>query len=210
MYMFGLPVTVCPGSPRCIFTGTELYLTSPQDLLGIPRRQEALSGDQMAWSASAFVLLVAALLQGSHAWHATAMAGISSRAALQYSGNTVAMVESSSTLTETLKAEVASLAEAKAQAEAQLKEKTEQVERFVEAVESELNEARNDVKKARADVLKLMKELSALKADLEERTTEANTLNLHLEAHIGASVRLREENEQLKKVLATLEAQVVR
>ena len=102
------------------------------------------------------------------------------------------------------------LAEAKAQAEAQLKEKTEQVERFVEAVESELNEARNDVKKARADVLKLMKELSALKADLEERTTEANTLNLHLEAHIGASVRLREENEQLKKVLATLEAQVVR
>ena len=196
--MFGLPVTVCPGSPRCIFTGTELYLTSPHH------------SDKMAWSASAFVLLVAALLQGSHAWHATAMAGISSRAALQYSGNTVAMVESSSTLTETLKAEVASLAEAKAQAEAQLKEKTEQVERFVEAVESELNEARNDVKKARADVLKLMKELSALKADLEERTTEANTLNLHLEAHIGASVRLREENEQLKKVLATLEAQVVR
>ena len=162
----------------------------------------------MAWSASAFVLFVAALLQGSHAWHATAMAGISSRAALQYSG--WSMVDSSSTLTETLKAEVASLAEAKAQAEAQLKEKTEQVERFVEAVESELNEARNDVKKARADVLKLMKELSALKADLEERTTEANTLNLHLEAHIGASVRLREENEQLKKVLATLEAQVVR
>ena len=159
---------------------------------------------------STIALVVAALLQGSYAWHATAMAGISSRAALQYSGNTVAMVDSSSTLTETLKAEVASLAEAKAQVEAQLKEKTEQVERFVEAVESELNEARNDVKKARADVLKLMKELSALKADLEERTTEANTLNLHLEAHIGASVRLREENEQLKKVLATLEAQVVR
>ena len=198
MYMFGLPVTHCVPAPPGVFLPAQSVLDFPTH------------SDKMAWSASAFVLLVAALLQGSHAWHATAMAGISSRAALQYSGNTVAMVESSSTLTETLKAEVASLAEAKAQAEAQLKEKTEQVERFVEAVESELNEARNDVKKARADVLKLMKELSALKADLEERTTEANTLNLHLEAHIGASVRLREENEQLKKVLATLEAQVVR
>mmetsp|Transcript_20850 Transcript_20850/g.53241 ORF Transcript_20850/g.53241 Transcript_20850/m.53241 type:complete len:159 (-) Transcript_20850:379-855(-) len=94
-----------------------------------------------------------------------------------------------------LKTRVASLEEAKARAEAQLEAKTEDVEKFAKMVEDELNSSRDQAKV-------LATELAAVKGELAERTTEVSTLNIHLEAHTGATKRLSEENTQLKQALA--------
>lgn len=98
-----------------------------------------------------------------------------------------------------MKAEVASITEAKAEVEAQLETKTSEVAKFVENVEGELNTAREQVKALTA-------ELSQVKAELEERTTEVATMNAHVEAHTGATVRLNAEIAKLKKELAAAKA----
>ena len=90
------------------------------------------------------------------------------------------------------------LAEDKAKVEAQLKTKTKEVEKFVDAFEKELNDARASVKKLTA-------EMAVVKAELGERTNEVATLNLHLEAHKGTTLHLRGEVEELKKALAAAE-----
>lgn len=98
-----------------------------------------------------------------------------------------------------LTAEVATLTAAKQAIESQLETKTQEVAKFVEGVESELGEARTQVKA-------LTTELAEVKAELAERTTEVNTLNTHLEAHVGATVRLNDEIARLKEQLAAARA----
>jgi chromosome segregation ATPase len=112
-----------------------------------------------------------------------------------------------------LKTEVASLTEAKAAveeakaavesekaaAEAQLESKSKEVATFVDTVEKELNEAREQVKTLSAD-------LTSVKAELAERTTEVDNLNVHLEAHTSATLKLKDEVAELKKELAAAKA----
>ena len=87
----------------------------------------------------------------------------------------------------TLKAEIASLKDGMAEAEAKLQTKTDEVD----SVQKEL-------KAAGKSVTTLMAELSTVKAELAERTTEVIALNQHLEAHAGATERLKREVDELK------------
>ena len=98
-----------------------------------------------------------------------------------------------------LKAEVAELKSANEDLEAQLKTKTEEVEKFVNGVETELTQSRE---KAQA----LSQEMEKVKAELAERTEEVTQLNLHLEAHTGATVRLNKEVAELKEKLEKVQA----
>ena len=86
-----------------------------------------------------------------------------------------------------LKAEVSTLKDGMAEAEAKLETKTE-----------ELASVQKELTSAGKSVTTMMAELSAVKAELGERTTEVSTLNQHLEAHSGATERLRREVEELK------------
>ena len=62
----------------------------------------------------------------------------------------------------------------------------------------EVERVQTELKAAGKSVTTLMAELSAVKAELGERTTEVVTLNQHLEAHAGTTERLRREVAELK------------
>ena len=94
-----------------------------------------------------------------------------------------------------LKEQVAALEKAKADVEAQLQTKTDEVAKFVAGVETELTDARKSVKELTVEKMKL-------KSELDERTTEVGALNTHLEAHTAATLNLKEEVADLKKQLA--------
>ena len=94
-----------------------------------------------------------------------------------------------------LKEQVAALEKAKADVEAQLQTKTDEVAKFVAGVETELTDARKSVKELTTEKMKL-------KSELDERTTEVGALNTHLEAHTAATLNLKAEVADLKKQLA--------
>ena len=52
----------------------------------------------------------------------------------------------------------------------------------------------------------LSQEMEKVKAELAERTEEVTQLNLHLEAHTGATVRLNKEVAELKEKLEKVQA----
>ena len=154
------------------------------------------------------------LLDGSYAWHATSVRptalvpSCSQRAATsvpmmainpsdfqEFAVYDLEMEEKMSAL----EAEIVSLREAKAVVEAQLETKAQEVAKFVESVEGELNEARQSVKT-------LTSEVTMVKAELAERTEEVANLNVHLEAHTGATTRFKAEVAELKEALAAAQA----
>ena len=57
-------------------------------------------------------------------------------------------------------------------------------------------------------MLQVRRELAEqkVKAELAERTEEVTQLNLHLEAHTGATVRLNKEVAELKEKLEKVQA----
>ena len=82
---------------------------------------------------------------------------------------------------------------------AELETKSQEVLKFTDSVEGELKDAREKAKEA-------AKKLTDLGEELKESKETVAMLNMHIEAHIGATTRLNREVAELKEALAAAQA----
>ena len=83
-----------------------------------------------------------------------------------------------------MEAKVASLTAELESVKAELKTKSEEVEKFVDQVETQIKDSGKELEAARAKI-------STLSNELKEREEEVAMINTHLEAHTATSIRLR-------------------
>ena len=81
---------------------------------------------------------------------------------------------------------------------AELETKAREISKFTDSVEGELMDARDKAKEA-------TQKLTDLAAELKETKETVSMLNMHIEAHIGATARLNGEVATLKEALAAAE-----